>query len=142
MTAKPKCECKPGCNFAATEGEPYFIMHDPRPERQAARSEEALRRSRAGVEQRLENRSSERDELVARIKLDTLEGQLAALNQMLGDVLRSNMDAAKRAIAVVNLVKAAREVIATSQIEQENKDLKKLIDEKFPELRKHLKAVP
>lgn len=135
-----KCACKPTCRFKADPGHAYFLSHDPTSERQEERQRMMAERGRAGRAQVETHRQAAREESAVKLSVRTIEGQLATLDILLRNLMRAKLDAAKVAAAGGQLVKIAREVLASAELEQENRDLKKLIDEKFPDLRRQLKA--
>ena len=137
-----RCQCSLRCRFVAAPGEPYHLSHDPRPERQELRRQQMSARGVAGAATMSRNRQAVRDQQAVKLSLRTVDGQLDTLDRLLRNLMRSKLNAAEVAKAGAQLVKVAREVLAAGELEQENRDLKSLIAEKFPELRKHLKAVP
>jgi hypothetical protein len=140
--AVAKCQCKDACAFTAAEGEPFHLTHDPRPERAEARREAMAERGRNGQKAKAASRAAASEVVASKLSIRTPEGQLQTLDTLLRNLMRSKLDAAKVAAAGGQLVKIAREVIAADELQAENRDLRALIAERMPELKKHLKAIP
>jgi len=74
--------------------------------------------------------------------LRTADGQVTQLELALLRVVNSGADAVQKAGAVAKLVSEARATIKAAELETENKQLRELLLERHPELRKQLKVVP
>lgn len=142
MSDRQRCQCTPTCRMTAADGEPFHLSHDSRPERAEERRQMLAERGRAGARKMTANRQAARASVAVKLSVRTVDGQLETLDTLLRNLLRSKLDAANVAKAGAALVKVAREVISASELEAENRDLKALIAEKHPELKKMLKAVP
>jgi hypothetical protein len=73
--------------------------------------------------------------------LRTTGEQLAVLERQVIRVENSGADACAKAGAIVKLVSEARATLKAGELEGENADLRAILIEKHPELKKHLKAV-
>jgi len=71
--------------------------------------------------------------------LRTMAELLAPLESSLADVSRSSADAHTKAGAVVKLVGEARQILNAQKLEVENAELRGLLAEKYPELKKQLR---
>jgi hypothetical protein len=142
LSNRPKCQCRDGCPFVADEGQPFKLAHDPRPEMADARRAAMSEAGKQGAASRARQRAAAGEERSAKQTVRTTDGQLTAIDTVLRAVMRDRMDSSKRASAVATLVKVAREVLAADELQAENRDLRALIAERMPELRKHLKAIP
>jgi hypothetical protein len=100
--------------------------------RRGAVGQSRIRATRAAVGERRAQKAT----------VATVQGQLDALDLALRGVLRSKLDAAKVAQAVAALVRTAREVLVEGELAGENAELRALIAERLPELRKQLRSVP
>lgn len=126
------------CRMAPIDETGRCIGHHPDEAYRARVMSERGTNGRAKVEG---NRAAAREGIAGKMSLRTLDGQLTAIDAVLRDVMRCKLDATKRAAAVASLVKVAREVLSADEIQTENRDLRALILERMPELKKHLKAV-
>jgi hypothetical protein len=135
VTDRPKCQCKPGCRFAADLGQPFKLAHDNRPERQEARSAAAKVLSDKAAVARAADVEARRTRKVA---LRTTDDFLGELEQALREVGASGGDVATRTRVKVDIIKAAHAILKSTDLETQNAELRKLLIERHPELKKHL----
>lgn len=138
MSEPTKCSCRPGCRFTAAPGEPFALQHDPRPERQAERKAYFAATGKRGVEQRAAHRQARQRRGCS---LRTTDDLLGELERVLLDLDRASGDVAARARAKVDLLRTAHMVLKGAELETQNRELRELLLEHHPELRKHLKSV-
>jgi hypothetical protein len=105
---------------------------------EAARAEQRARGQRGRA--RLDARASGRRRSTGSLR--TTDDLLGALERALREVERSAGDRVARAKAVTAIVAEARATLKASELERENAELKRLLLERHPELRKHLRPVP
>lgn len=133
------CQCKPSCRFGAAEGEPFHLSHDPRPEKQEERRAMLAERSRRGGAKTQEN---ERRRKRKTCSLRSTDDILTELEQTLIAVDNSAGEVVGKASAKVKLIAEARATLKAAELENENRELRALLLERHPELKKQLKAVP
>lgn len=137
---RPKCQCMPTCRMPATDGQPFNITHDARPERQAERSRIMSERASAGGKQFHKNHQAA-DSDPDSIDLGTVDGRRDAINRSARQVMAAGGDASKAAGAIATLIKTAMELDRIAALEDENRELRAII-ESNPDLKRKLKAVP
>lgn len=75
----------------------------------------------------------------SRTSLRSTDDCLTVLEGALRDAKRSGGDLVARAKAITSIVSEARATLKAAELERENTELKQLLLERHPELRKHLK---
>jgi hypothetical protein len=136
MTTRPKCQCRDGCRFTADEGEPYKLAHDPRPERQEARSLAASALSAKGAVKRAENRSAA---IRHKCSLGSIPALIAELEGALLLATNSGADKIQRANAITKIVMAAHDILARDTAANADKLAKLLADN--PTLARRLELI-
>jgi hypothetical protein len=138
MTTRAKCQCSNSCNFTADESG-YYLLHDPN--RQDERARILTERAIAGGKAHGANRKAAAADEAASVDLRTIEGRRDAINRAARRVFDAGVDPAKLAAAIATLIKAALETDRVAVLEDENKELRAII-ESHPELKRKLRAVP
>lgn len=100
-------------------------------------SAELATRSALGRKQQIKNRRARQ---ISEAPMRSVDDLLTALERSMLRVENSGGDAIAKAGAVCKLVSEARAVLRAELLETENKELKKLLLERHPELARHLKA--
>ena len=121
------------CPFSAREGSDVCAGH--------ADSETKARNGMAGGVKFSENRAAVREAIASTLTVRTVDGQLSTLDAVLSELMTAKIDSAKRAAAVAQIVKCARDVLATGEIAEENSQLREELIKRHPELSKALKVV-
>jgi hypothetical protein len=131
-----RCQCSPTCKFTAAPGEPYFLSHDPRPERQAERSAAMAARGRSGG---AKTQAAARARKRSVCSLRTVADLLAELERALLLAEDSGGDKIARANAITKIVTSAHDILSRDT-ERNAERLAKLLADN-PHLARHLQAV-
>lgn len=128
------CKCSPKCRFKATGGEPYFVMHDPRPERRKARSQEAARRGRRGQRKTAAAKAAGARTARSSVPLSTPTQIREYLEQLAAIVEGAKGGALDRVNAGVKVATAAGQLIK-DELEKRGAEVLELL-ERYGELQK------
>lgn len=137
-----KCQChrlsgaaRP-CPFTAADGYDYAFSHDP--DRKEEYAKEAAERGAKGGAAFAKSRPH-----VANPPMRDPDALFAVLEIAAGRVLNARkQDATSVANALSRLVSTAMELLKTTALAEENRELKAIIIERWPEAKRLLKAVP
>ena len=129
------------CNATTKAGAPCTFpagpsglccSHDP-----ARRAEQAERGRRGGTK----SGGARKLKRLTACRLRSTEDLLVELEHALGFVQSSGAREAEKADATVKIVREARAVLQAAELERENAELRRLLLERHPELKKHLQVV-
>lgn len=142
MKTRCNASCKDGspCTFAPWAGGAHCLPHAAAAGDEAARGE-LQRRGEKGRQTRTARAIERLDEEDGENTFDSVRHLLAALMHAYRNVRRCNESATAKANAIQRLVSTAADLLKANELEATNRELRELLLERHPELRKHLKAV-
>src|SRR5262249_49081111 len=122
------------CSWPAWEASAFCVTHAAQRGDVAAQTEMA-ERGRSGIQKRYARAVAGRRRAASLRSMDDL---LTELERVLVRVEHSGQDAAHKAQVTAKIVSEARAALPAAQLESENRELRKLLVERHPELKRHL----